>query len=40
MRGSEESDQLCPDVFRVFHVLRVWDVEDIKDVKDNLFFLF
>ena len=40
MRGSEESDQLCPDVFRIFHVLRVWDVEDIKDVKDNLFFLF
>lgn len=40
MRASEESDQLCPDVFRVFHVLRVWDVEDIKDVKDNLFFLF
>ena len=40
MRGSEESEQLCPDVFHVLHVFRVWDVEDMKDVKDTLFFLF
>ena len=43
MRGSEESEQLCPDVFRVLHVFCVfcvWDVEDMKDVKDTLFFSF
>ena len=39
MRGSEESEQLCPDVFRVLHVFCVWDVEDMKDVK-TLYFVF